>query len=105
MSETLVQRVGRRLDDVARRIEIRLTNFEMNNVASLCLQRARLHQNFKRSLGPETHHAPGEAKFAGLGHDGEMSIKARWRNLSFSVHDEASLLTNHPFRSCNNVTI
>src|SRR5205823_9486555 len=77
VSETLVQRVGRRFDDVARGIEIRLTNFEMNNVASLCLQRSRLHQDFECSLSPETRHAPGEAKFVGLSHDGEMSIKAR----------------------------
>src|SRR4029077_4744249 len=43
LSEALVQRVGSRRDDVARGIEIMLTNFEMNKVASLCLQRSRLH--------------------------------------------------------------
>src|SRR4029077_15279532 len=77
VSESLVQRVGSRLDDVARGIEIRLTNFEVNNVASLCLQRSRFHQDLEGSLSPEARHALGEAKFASLGHDGEMSIKAR----------------------------
>ena len=77
MSESLVQRVGRRFDDVGRGIEIRLTNFEMNNVASFCLQRACFHEDLEGSLGPEARHALGEAKFAGLSHDGEMSIKPR----------------------------
>jgi hypothetical protein len=92
-----MQRVGRRLNDVARGIEIRLANFEMNNVSAFCLQRSRLHQDFKRSLSPETRHTLGEAKFVGLSHDGEMSIKEKSRNLSFSGHDEGSLLTSHPF--------
>ena len=62
---------------LAGRIEIGFPNFEMDNVAALCLQRSRFHQDFERSLGPETRHALGEAKFVGLGHDREMSIKAR----------------------------
>src|SRR5437764_375126 len=41
---------------LGKRIEIRLPNFEMNNVAALCLQCSRLHQDFKRSLSPETRH-------------------------------------------------
>src|SRR6266480_5538131 len=71
----------------------------MNNVSAFCLQRSRLHQDFKRSLSPETRHALGEAKFVGLSHDGEMSIKEEWRNLSFSAHDEGSLLTSHSLLS------
>ena len=77
MSESLVQRVDRRFDDVGRGIEIRLTNFEMNNVASRCLQRSRFHQDLEGSLSPQARHALGQAKFVGRSHDGEMSIKAR----------------------------
>src|SRR6266853_3001265 len=53
VSESLVQRVGRRFDEVGRGIEIRLTNFEMNNVASLCFQRSRFHQDLEGSLSPQ----------------------------------------------------
>src|SRR5207248_765851 len=77
VSETFVQRGTRRLDDVARGVEIRLANFEMNNVSAFCLQRSRLHQDFERSLGAETRHPLGQTKFVSLSHDGEMSIKAR----------------------------
>jgi hypothetical protein len=64
MSETFVQRVTRRVNDVAWRIEIWLANFEMNNVASFRFKRFRLYQNFKRGLGAEPGHAVGEAEFA-----------------------------------------
>ena len=85
MGESLMQRVGRRPDDVARRIEIRLPDLEMNDVAALCLQRSCLHQHFESGLGAEAGHAFGEAKFEGLSHDGEISIIARRGNLSFSA--------------------
>ena len=63
MSEALVQSVGRRVDDVGRRIEIGLADLEMNNVAALRLERSRLDQHFERGLGAQTRHAPGEAEF------------------------------------------
>jgi hypothetical protein len=52
----------------------------MNNVAALRLERFRFHQHFKRSLSPETRHAPGEAKFTlcGLMHHGESSSSRRF---------------------------
>jgi hypothetical protein len=61
----------------------------MHDVAALCLQRSRLHQNFESGLGAETRHALGEAEFAlcGFIHDGEMSIIARRGNLSLSGVD------------------
>src|SRR5437667_7419414 len=80
MRETFVKRVTSRVDDVAWRIKIGFADFEMNDVAALCLQRARFHQDFERCLGPETRHPFGEAKFGGLTHDHEIAIIARWRN-------------------------
>jgi hypothetical protein len=47
------------LDDVARCIEIGLAYFKMNDVTTLCLERFRFHQHFKRCLCPESRHAPG----------------------------------------------
>jgi hypothetical protein len=64
MGEALVQGVTRRVDDVLWRIEIGFTNFEMNNVASLCFQRSCFHEYFEGGLGAETRHALGETKFA-----------------------------------------
>ena len=66
MGEALVQGVACRLDDVARGIEIGLPDLEMDDVAALCLQRARFHQHFEGGLGAETRHAFGEAKFERL---------------------------------------
>ena len=60
------------------------TYLEMDDVAARCLQRSRLHQYFEGGLGAETCHALGEAEFVDLGHNGEMSIIAQWRNLSLS---------------------
>src|SRR5581483_3690632 len=68
MGEALVKGVARSVDDVGRRIEIRLPNLEMNNVAPLCLQRPCLHKDFEGGLGAETSHALGEAKILGLMH-------------------------------------
>jgi hypothetical protein len=101
MSKALMQSVGRRLDDIARRIEIGLANFEMNNVSAFCLQRSRFHQDFERSLSAEARHPLGEAKFVGLSHDAEMSIKARWRNLSFSAHVRRITLLLSSFDLCH----
>ena len=74
MGETLVKGVARCVDDVGRRIEIRLPNLEMNDIAAVCLQRSGFDQNFKRGLGAETGHALCEAEFPGLSHEGELSI-------------------------------
>jgi hypothetical protein len=41
MGETFVKRVTSRVDDVAWRIEIGLADFEMDDIAPLCLQRSR----------------------------------------------------------------
>ena len=68
-----MQCVTSRIDDVARRIEIRLADLEMNDVAAFCLQRSRFRQYFEGGLGAETRHALGQAQFSGLSHDGEMS--------------------------------
>ena len=64
MGEALVQGVGRCVNNVDRRIEIWLSDLEMDDVAALCLQRSRLHQYFESGLGAETRHALGEAEFA-----------------------------------------
>ena len=57
VGEALVQGIARRLDDVARGIEIGLPDLEMDDVAALGLQRARFHQHFEGGLGAETRHA------------------------------------------------
>ena len=69
MCEALVQRVASRLDDVARRIEIGLADFQMNDVAALRLERSRFHQHFERGLRAESRHALGEPEFMCLMHD------------------------------------
>ena len=74
MGETLMQGVTSRVDDVGRRIEIRFSNLEMDDVAPFFFQRPRLHQNFKSGLGAQTGHTLGEPEFAGLGHDAVISI-------------------------------
>src|SRR5436309_11094251 len=68
MGETFVQGIARGVDDVGRRIEIRLANLQMDNVAALCFQRPRLHQNFEGGLGAQTRHTLRETKFAGFMH-------------------------------------
>ena len=52
----------RRVDDVGRRIEIRLPDLEMDDVAALRFQRSRLHQDFESRLRAETRHAPGKTQ-------------------------------------------
>src|SRR5205814_5337101 len=67
------------------------------------LDRSSLHQCRTCGFRPDTRHALGKAKFVGLCHDGEMSIKAQGRNLSFSAHDERhhfSPLTFHLDSRC-----
>jgi hypothetical protein len=84
MGEALVKGIARRVDDVGRRVEIRLPNLEMNNVAAFRLQRSRLDQNFESGLGAETRHTLGEAEFMlrGLMHHGESSSSCRFSQLS-----------------------
>ena len=55
-------------------LEIGEPDFEMDDVAALCFERSRFHQDFERGLGAETRHTLGEAKFPSLSHDGEISI-------------------------------
>src|SRR5205814_1015655 len=92
VGKTLVQGIGRRPDDVARRIEIGLADLEMNDVAAFCLQRARFHQYFESGLCAETRHTLGEAKFVGVFHRTKImgagnlslnSVKRAWLSRSF----------------------
>ena len=80
MRETFVQRVGRGADNIARRVEIRFTDLEVNNIAPLRLQRARFYQYFKRCLSAQPRHPPGETKFAlgGLMHVADYSALAQF---------------------------
>src|SRR5438270_8533037 len=64
MGESLVERFGRGIDNVSRSIEIRLTDFQMNNIASFGFERFRFDQNFKRGLGSEPRHSCRKPKFA-----------------------------------------
>jgi hypothetical protein len=55
----------------------------MDDVAPFCLERSRLDQNLKRGLGAETRRTLCKAKFAGLSHDGEISIMNAFAQLVF----------------------
>src|SRR6266699_7013936 len=91
MSEPLVQRIGRRVDNVTRRIEIGFADLEMDNVAALCLQRFRFDQHFEGGLGAETRHALCEAKFMALSHKSEISIiKAVAQLVFYQVRDRGA---------------
>jgi hypothetical protein len=68
--KAFVQGVASRVDNVARGIEIGLSDLEMDDVAAPCLQRSRLHQYFEGGLGAETRHALGETEFADPCHCG-----------------------------------
>src|SRR5262249_14576270 len=83
MGETLVQGVTRRVDDVGRCVEIRFSNFKMDDVVTLSLQGPRFDQNFEGGLGAETLHTLRESEFAGLSHDAEISIIAALTQLVF----------------------
>lgn len=74
MSEALVQRVARGVDNIRRCVEIRFSNLKMDDIATLCLQRSCLDQNFESGLGAETRHPLRQAKFAGLSHDAVISL-------------------------------
>ena len=69
MCEAFTQGIASCLDDVARRIEIGLADFKMDDVAALCLERFRFHQHFERGLRTESRHALGEPEFMCLMHD------------------------------------
>ena len=66
--EAFVQCVTSCLNDVAWCIEVGLSDFKMNDVAALCLERLRFGQHFECGLGTETCHAPGQSKFERLDH-------------------------------------
>ena len=78
MSEALMQRIARGVDDVGWGIEIRFSNLEMNDVPALCFQRPRLLQNLKRGLGAEARHTLCKAEFimCGLMHRSEPRLCA-----------------------------
>ena len=63
MGPSLAQRVNSRLDDIFRRIEIRLADFQMHNVFSLALELAGAVEHFESGLSAQTRHALGKAKF------------------------------------------
>ena len=69
MCEALAQGVASCVDDVARCIEIGLADFQMNNVATLCLERFRFYQHFECGLRAESLHAFGEPEFMCFMHD------------------------------------
>ena len=53
------QGVDAGIDHVCGRVEVGLTDFEMDDALALTLQGARFIQNFKGSLGAEARHAAG----------------------------------------------
>ena len=59
VGKTPVQSVHRRFHNVRRSVEIRLANLQMHDVPALCLQGARLCQNFERRLRTQPRHALG----------------------------------------------
>src|SRR5205823_4571537 len=73
--ESLVQRVAGRVDNVARRIKVRFADLEMDDIVALGLERARLHQHFKRRLGPEPRHSFRQTEWTrgSLMHDADYS--------------------------------
>ena len=62
MGEPFPQRIDAGIDNVGGRVEIRLADFEMNDVASLCFQGLRFYQNFECRFGAKSLHALGQAK-------------------------------------------
>ena len=62
MRPSLVQGVNRSLDNVRRRVEIRLADFEVDDVFALPLECARFVQDFEGGLGAQARHAASKAK-------------------------------------------
>jgi hypothetical protein len=58
MGKSAMQCVDRSLHNVGWRIEVRLSDFKVNNVPALCFQGTRLGQNFKRSFRAQSRHTP-----------------------------------------------
>src|SRR5215467_2412898 len=61
------------LDNVEWRVEVRLADFEVDDVFALALKGACFVQDFEGGFGAETRHAAGEAKLVlrGVFHDGK----------------------------------
>ena len=76
MRESLAERVTSGIDDVARRIKVWLTDFEMNNIASLCFERFRFTENFECRFGAKTRRAMGESELVCLSHDVKSQYNA-----------------------------
>src|SRR5262249_25632393 len=56
----LIQRALPRLDDMRGRREIGLTDFQVDDVASLFFERPSLDENFECRLDPDTGHSLGK---------------------------------------------
>ena len=56
MSKSFVEGILCRVPDVGRCFKIRLANFKMNYMPSLCFECFRFHQNLKRRLGAKRFH-------------------------------------------------
>ena len=56
----ILDRAHRRIGDVLRCGEVRLTDLQMDDLPSLCLEAARVRQHLESALGAETRHALGE---------------------------------------------
>src|SRR5579864_4288255 len=79
-----VKRVNGGIHDVRRSIEIRLSDFEMDDFLALPLQRARPVQHFERSLGAQSRHALSQPQLEldGPGHRGKRTIVLPGEGLS-----------------------
>ena len=60
MRPAFVQRLLPCFDDMPRRIEIRLADFQVNDVAPLSLKSAGPHQDFEGALNADAAHPPGK---------------------------------------------
>ncbi len=57
MGESLLEGLGRRLADEARRVEVGLADLQVHDLLARGFERARACQNFECGFGPETAHA------------------------------------------------
>ena len=62
MREALAQRVHAGFDDVGGRVHVGLADLEVNDAASLALQRAGPNQHFEGSFRSQPRHPLGQAQ-------------------------------------------
>jgi len=60
VGESLLEGLGRRLADEARRVEVGLADLEVDDLLAGGLERAGARQHFEGGFGSETAHALGE---------------------------------------------